>query len=133
MGLPGKIHVCWMVIALTSLSGAAQITVDQQNGPIVLVQGSGSGTFTLHNGGNLGPLQLKPGAVGDRTTLAVLSDATVDLQMADDPKQSIPTSIGQGQSLQIRAVVKDVKGASAVTISLFNGSEPLEQLEAGEA
>jgi hypothetical protein len=133
VGSPGKIQVCWMVVALTSLSGPAQITVDQQNGPIVLVQGSGSGTFTLHNGGNLGPLQLKPGAVGDKTTLAVLSDATVDLQMADDPKQSFPTSIGKDQSLQIRAVVKDVKGASAVTISLFNGSEPLEALEATAA
>src|ERR1700721_3691318 len=53
--------------------------------------------------------------------------------MADDPKQSIRASIGQGQSLQIRAVVKDVKGASAVTISLFNGSEPLEPLEASAA
>ena len=133
MGLLGKIRVCWMVVALTSLCAAAQVSEDQQNGPIVLVEGSGSGTFTLHNGGNLGPLQLKPGAVGDKTTLAVLNDATVELQMADDPKQSIPTSIGKDQSLQIRAVVKGVKGASAVTISLFNGAEPLEPLEATAA
>lgn len=119
-----------LAMAVTPHLAAAQITLDQPNGPIVLVGGSGSGVFTLHNGGDAGAPP-KVGTVVDKTTLAVLSDATVDLQMAADPKQAFPTSIAKNQDLQLRAVVKNVKGASAVAISLFNGSESIEkQLDA---
>ena len=131
MCLIRSFRVCLLAAAVAPFSATAQITVDQPNGPIVLVGGSGSGTFKLHNSGDSGALQLKYGTVVDKTTLAVLSDATVDLQMAADPKQAIPTNIGKDQYLQLRAVVKNVKGASAVAISLFNGSEPLpKQLDA---
>ena len=106
MCLIRSFHACLLVAAVAPFSATAQITVDQPNGPIVLVGGSGSGTFKLHNSGDAGALQLKYGTVVDKTTFAVLSDATVDLQMAADPKQAIPTNIGKDQYLQLRAVVK---------------------------
>lgn len=126
MGLLRSIHVCLLAMAVAPLSAIAQMSVQQPDGPIVLVGGSGSGTFILHNSGDAGNLQLKYGAVVDRTTLAVLSEAAVELQMAADPTQK-PTTIGNGKDLQLRAVVKNVKGASAVTISLFNGSDALSE------
>jgi hypothetical protein len=72
-----------------SLSATAQITVDQPNGPIVLVGGSGSGTFTLTGDGSL---HLDHGIVADKTTLAVLRDATVKLTR-DGPDSNIPANL----------------------------------------
>ena len=116
-----------MLAASMSLSATAQITVDQPNGPIVLSDGSGSGSFTLTGDG---PLHLDHGIVADKTTLTGLPDVTVKLTR-DGPDANIPASLVKGQTLRLRADVTNVKGASAVTIPLFNGSEPLQkQLEA---
>lgn len=134
MSLLRSFHVGWLAAAVVSLSAAAQTSPSitlQQNGPIVLVGGSGSGTFTLTGEGTL---QLKAGTVADKTSLAVLSpDAKVDLKR-DGPDATLPTSLTKGQVLLLRADVTNVKNASAVTISLFNGSERLpKQLEADAA
>jgi hypothetical protein len=116
---------------VAAAAAGAQINYSTRE-PVVLHDGSGSGSFTLTNAGRIAvPLQLRVGNFVDDTSQTSLGEQKVTL--SSETGTPVPTYMLPGASLRVNVDVSNMNRAGLASAPLFAGPTELGRLRVVDA